>query len=324
MNLLFSCLLTVLLFHSPALHAAECVMTGDPFLWKVDGPAGPTHLFGTIHVGIPVSKLDAAVGAAFSQAGTVVMESVDDPDAKPDLSTLFPPKGQTLNKLLSKKAWKKLKKIVGKEISEDELKSLKPLDVLPLLVHKSEIPKDQEVRPEMDNEIEENARKSGKKLAGLENGGEVLRAAERIFTAERISAMLEAASASDILSVVDSRLKDVYQRYCSGQITDPETAAGDGDDFTESIDELLVKERNKNWLPKIEAYIAAGGAFIAVGVGHFEGPSGLLTLLTAKGYSVMRVKARQTRPVAFSAPLDGQGILEALNRVNAHTVFSNQ
>jgi uncharacterized protein len=49
----------------------------------------------------------------------------------------------------------------------------------------------------------------------------------------------------------------------------------------------LLVERNKNWLPKLEALFARkGAAFVVVGAAHLVGPDGLVAMLKAKGYTV--------------------------------------
>ena len=49
----------------------------------------------------------------------------------------------------------------------------------------------------------------------------------------------------------------------------------------------LLVERNKNWMPKIEALFARRGhALVVVGAAHLVGPDGLLAMLRAKGYTV--------------------------------------
>ena len=50
----------------------------------------------------------------------------------------------------------------------------------------------------------------------------------------------------------------------------------------------MLAPRNRRWLPKLEAYLAGGGAFVAVGIGHLVGPEGLPALLAADGYRVER------------------------------------
>ena len=49
----------------------------------------------------------------------------------------------------------------------------------------------------------------------------------------------------------------------------------------------LLVERNRNWLPAIEALFARPGrAFVVVGAAHLVGPDGLLAMLRAKAYRV--------------------------------------
>jgi uncharacterized protein len=49
----------------------------------------------------------------------------------------------------------------------------------------------------------------------------------------------------------------------------------------------LLVERNKNWLPKLEALFARkAAAFVVVGAAHLVGPDGLVAMLKAKGYTV--------------------------------------
>jgi hypothetical protein len=49
----------------------------------------------------------------------------------------------------------------------------------------------------------------------------------------------------------------------------------------------LLVDRNRNWLPTLEALFSRRGrAFIVVGAAHLVGPDGLLQMLKAKGYAV--------------------------------------
>lgn len=49
----------------------------------------------------------------------------------------------------------------------------------------------------------------------------------------------------------------------------------------------LLVDRNKDWMPKIEALFSRKGrAFVVVGAAHLVGPDGLLAQLKAKGYAI--------------------------------------
>jgi len=58
----------------------------------------------------------------------------------------------------------------------------------------------------------------------------------------------------------------------------------------ESFNEIMVFQRNKNWIPKIEKLIAAESVFFAVGAGHLAGNEGVIQLLKNQGYSLKPVK----------------------------------
>jgi hypothetical protein len=49
----------------------------------------------------------------------------------------------------------------------------------------------------------------------------------------------------------------------------------------------LLVERNRNWMPTIEAlFMRPRPSFVVVGAAHLVGPDGLVTQLRAKGYRV--------------------------------------
>jgi|SRR5581483_7287273 len=51
--------------------------------------------------------------------------------------------------------------------------------------------------------------------------------------------------------------------------------------------ERLLVERNRSWLPRLEALLARPRpAFVVVGAAHLVGPDGLLAMLKARGYAV--------------------------------------
>jgi uncharacterized protein YbaP (TraB family) len=50
----------------------------------------------------------------------------------------------------------------------------------------------------------------------------------------------------------------------------------------------LLAERNRRWAPLIERYLEHGGGFVAVGLGHLLGDSGLPAMLEREGYRVTR------------------------------------
>ncbi len=54
--------------------------------------------------------------------------------------------------------------------------------------------------------------------------------------------------------------------------------------------ELLIDNRNRNWIPIIIASITNESTFVAVGAGHLAGDNGVLELLRKQGYTVTPIK----------------------------------
>ena len=54
--------------------------------------------------------------------------------------------------------------------------------------------------------------------------------------------------------------------------------------------ERLLLERNRTWLPKIEALFARPRpSFVVVGAAHLVGADGLLAMLRARGYTIQQL-----------------------------------
>ncbi|PHR30418.1 MAG: hypothetical protein COA38_10220 [Fluviicola sp.] len=56
------------------------------------------------------------------------------------------------------------------------------------------------------------------------------------------------------------------------------------------MNDILLDDRNKRWIPLIEQMITEKSTFIAVGAGHLGGPNGVIRLLEAKGYTLTPIE----------------------------------
>ena len=56
------------------------------------------------------------------------------------------------------------------------------------------------------------------------------------------------------------------------------------------LKDLLLKQRNRNWVPQIETLLAGrDDVLVVVGAGHLVGPDSVIRMLRDKGYEVTRV-----------------------------------
>jgi uncharacterized protein YbaP (TraB family) len=56
------------------------------------------------------------------------------------------------------------------------------------------------------------------------------------------------------------------------------------------FEEIMLANRNKNWIPVMEAAMKEGKSLFAVGAGHLPGKDGVVNLLRSAGYTVKPVK----------------------------------
>lgn len=82
--------------------------------------------------------------------------------------------------------------------------------------------------------------------------------------------------------------KESLNRYKNESIAD--YYSGMVTHMGEELTNILVDERNKNWIKEIEYLIQTDPTFIAVGVGHLGGENGILNLLAQKGYRIKRIE----------------------------------
>ena len=62
------------------------------------------------------------------------------------------------------------------------------------------------------------------------------------------------------------------------------------DSDMETFEDILLINRNKNWIPKIEKFARQKPTFFAVGAGHLPGEKGVINLLKAAGFTVQPVR----------------------------------
>ncbi len=64
----------------------------------------------------------------------------------------------------------------------------------------------------------------------------------------------------------------------------------DDNGLSDEKQRILLDNRNKDWISKIEGFIQEKSTFIAVGAGHLGGPNGLIRLLEKQGYTLKPIK----------------------------------
>lgn len=266
-----------------ALADKACPRIVAPYYFRVEKAGKVSHMLGTRHMSVPFAKMPAIVKDELAKAKLVVLETVGDDDS--DSATPDKP----LSGLLGPKLWAKYKALVG-EATATMLEGAPPATAMVSLMMLYE-----DATAQLDGEIEEAAKDANIELAGLETSqfqdkllGELLdlRMLKAVLEGTPDRGMLRRESAEDIAE------------YCAGTGTDPGldertrtqlSAAGYSTAEITRLDDRLLNERNRDWLPKLETMFANGDVFVVVGADHLIGPRGVIAMLAARGFKTARV-----------------------------------
>jgi len=262
------------------------------FAWKATGKnGGVVYLVGSIHVLTPdFYPLNPALEAAFKESDLVV-EEVDmaemlDPSAQLRvLSRGMLPGDQSLDKLISPATMALVRKVTGDlGAAGQPLMRFKPW-MLAIALQGLELQKagyDPELG--LDKHFYDQAKASGKAVQGLETAdyqisvfdGMTMEQQERLLAQTLKELETELASVGKLADAWKSGDAPTVERIVQSELkAEPQ------------MYQRLLVDRNKAWLPKIEALFArTGRALVVVGAAHLVGPDGLVAMLKAKGYTV--------------------------------------
>ncbi|GAA5220979.1 TraB/GumN family protein [Membranihabitans marinus] len=83
---------------------------------------------------------------------------------------------------------------------------------------------------------------------------------------------------------VDEDLNTLFQAYHRQDLNAIYEISSSTDSTMMEYNELLIDNRNRDWISKIKSLIADQPTFIAVGAGHLAGPAGVIQLMRNEGY----------------------------------------
>jgi hypothetical protein len=278
---------------SGAATSGEATESGDEdapkqkvgWLWKVQAPegaAGPTYLYGTMHVAIDArSELHPMVWKKLEEIDRYVMEvDLNSVDPQKILGKAMLPKGQTLRKKMGDKAYKKLEELAPATMAMT-MNRMRPWIVL-VQLQATVWPTTGSM---MDQEMRAYAEKHGAKVAFLEKPGPVIAKFAELYTAEDLAEFL------DEFDEFKKQVDDMVRYYREGEVDEIEAELLDPEEIEEDAEEMevLLFGRNEEWMPKLVGHIERGDVFVAVGLAHLLGDRGLVTSLRKKGYEVERL-----------------------------------
>ncbi len=276
----------------PAASADNAIADNAPkpaFLWQIEGPNGPSYLFGTMHGGVhPDKDLPAAVWERFEGASIVVVEA----DVRAamtamsgDPTQLMLPAGETLEQKLSADEWQRLVAYMADTLPEMLLNRFKPSSVVSVMTIKA-LPS----TPSIDMTIIARAQEAKKEMVYLEDWRAQMTLFDDIVNIDTLRYIL-----GDI-EQFERDSAEMVAIYTSGDETRLAEFMRDPARYPSGTDEAalerLLFKRNRNWIAELEKQINRGGAFIAVGAGHLVGADSVNQLLAERGFTITRLASR--------------------------------
>lgn len=247
------------------------------FLWRVHKGGDVLWLYGTIH-DAGISSVPAVALAALDKSVRVVTElgaTTPDPELYRKYARIE--HGLGIDQKLLAGDWYDLRDQLRGKIKERDLARAAPWFALSLLTtYMAPSP-----GPSMDSEIGKRAQRLAMPVDALETWEEQFVMLNEVVGVEDLQ---EAIRVRETMKCDLARMLNAYEAgdiaSMTAYLVTPRTA------------ERMLYARNRIWLPKLEAYIPKGGAFVAVGLGHMLGDHGLPTLFAKAGYTVERTTER--------------------------------
>jgi len=258
---------------------------GKGLLWEISGQGmkSPSYLYGTIHI---ISEKDfvltEATKSCISKSEQMVMElDMDDPMTMMGMMTKMMMKdGQSLKSLLNEDDYEIVSDFFSDSLEMNLMlfEKMKPFMALSAIY--PNMLGDKTASYEM--EFMKLAKKASMEIEGLESVEDQLGIFDKIPYEEQAQMMVEfikgysdeKGKIQEMIDLyVDQDLKGLYEFTAQS----PEM---------EGYQDLMLDNRNENWIPKMKEMMEKKVSFFAVGAGHLWGEKGIINLLKKEGYQL--------------------------------------
>ena len=259
-------------------------------LWKISGNGlnKPSYLFGTIHLTCDTS-LDANTLNALEATEQLYLElDMDDKSIQMQMMKLMMMKdGAKLSTLLSPEDFKILDEFMKKNLnmSAKLFDSFKPFMISSMLFPKMLDCKSKSV----ESELMKITKEQNEEIFGLEKAEDQMKVFDEISYQDQADELLK--TVKDNLEKDKKEFQEMITIYQNKDIEGMLKMMSDSDNkITSENQDILLNDRNKNWIPIMVKIMKDKPTFFGVGAGHLAGEEGVIKLLRKKGYKVEAIK----------------------------------
>jgi len=281
---------------------AQSKIESKTLLWKISGNGieKPSYLFGTIHM---LCKEEAFLSTNFVNA----IKNADRVYFELDMDNLFDMLGAmtkmkmnndtTLADLLSPEDYKRIKEYFESKKSMlpfSVLETYKPL-IASSLIMESAMNCDQQVA--MEQLIMEEAKKYSKKIEGLETTAYQMSIFDSIPYKVQVQELLKMINTGDDQDKGNEEYNELMDAYREQDLEKLGRLITQSEDGMMLYEDILLNNRNRNWVTKLKTLLPGKPLVIAVGAGHLPGNKGVINLLRKEGFTVTPVENKMPKKV---------------------------
>lgn len=259
----------------------------NSLLWEVTGKdlQKPSYLFGTFHL---MCKDDIvfspALTDAFNYSREVYFEmDLDDPSNTLGAMLFMNMKdGKTLRDLYTDEQFERLQTYFKDSLrtSLGSFQKMKPA-FLEAFLYPKMMPCEE--LSGVEQELLKLALKNKKEVKGFETIAFQASVFDSISYADQAESLLKSVDSMEKYRMYFDTIVQVYQFQqidkFEALFNEPEFGIKDGLD-------ILLDQRNKNWVGQLKKIMPEMNVFVAVGAGHLVGKNGLIELLKNEGYTL--------------------------------------
>ena len=279
----------VLLLCSLFLGVAFGQKSENSLLWKISGNGlkEPSYLFGTIHITCNAT-LSEKVKTALDKTQQLCLElDMDDPNLQAEMmNSMMMQNGVTMKSLAKPEDFKAVDAFLTTNLgfSAEMLNPVKPFMVSAMLYPKMLNCETQSV----EAELIKIAKAQNEEVIGLETVGEQLAVFDAIPYQEQMNELV--ITAKDNMQRDKTELTEMMAIYKSENVEAMVTFTEKSPNaMTSKYGDVLLKNRNQNWISRMITIAKNKPTFFGVGAAHLGGKDGVIALLRKAGFTVEAV-----------------------------------
>lgn len=262
----------------------------NSLLWKVSGNGleQASYVYGTIHATCDASLTDD-IKSALDDTSLLVLElDMDDPSINAAMmSNMGMKDNQNIKDLLSEEEYTSLDKFIQKQFGAPltTFATFKPFFLTAMLVTKY---LDCPIQS-FESELMKIAKEQEEEILGLETVEEQMSVFDEIPYEDQVKDLL--VSIEDDLAKDKVNFNKMMAYYENSDLAGIQEMTESDETLTMTKHkDLLLTNRNKNWISKMEEFSKKQPTFFGVGAAHLIGEEGVIQLLRNQGYTVAAIK----------------------------------